>query len=182
MSKKLISVALLGLMLLSSFAGVCVDASASQLQHNASFSENLKFLQSLNVVDDAFINANMYVTRGKFIEYVVRLMGIDVRGSGTSFADVYPSHSQYSYISAAKQYGLVVGGGDGYIRPDDIITKWEATVIGIRALCYDEIIRLGLPLEMAANQSNIAKGVDGNLLNAENAFIILKNLSNENIM
>jgi len=53
-----------------------------------------------------------------------------------SFKDVPADNWAYPYVSNAEKVGLMIGDGDGYFRPKDIITKEEVAIVIYRILNY----------------------------------------------
>ena len=72
------------------------------------------------------------VTRAEFVKLVVGAFSLSAEGS-VSFGDVYTTDWYKPYIDIAATLG-VVNGADGMFKPNDYITRQDASLILYRAL------------------------------------------------
>lgn len=84
---------------------------------------------------DGTFHPNDYITRAEAVSMSMQMSGIieyDSFGFESQFSDV-SGDDWYGYaVSAAVDYGIVNGYGDGTFRPNNNITRAEATVIAER--------------------------------------------------
>ena len=85
--------------------------------------------------EDEKFNPNMSISRGEFIDSVVKALGLYRSGTGVdSFIDVTKASAYYDSISIAYEYGLVSGYANNSFKPDSKITRQEALVIVAKAM------------------------------------------------
>jgi len=92
-------------------------------------------LASRMIVDsDKAFTPDKAITRGAFIEYITKGLGIYRSGNAdmTAFTDMDKSYAEA--ITTAKEYGIVSGYADGTIRANNTITREEAMVMLTQAL------------------------------------------------
>ncbi|WP_031341888.1 S-layer homology domain-containing protein [Ruminiclostridium papyrosolvens] len=86
------------------------------------------------VDNDNFV-PDMAITRGEFIDSMVKALGLYRTGEGKDiFADVSRSNSYYDSVGIAYEYGIISGYGDGEFRPVGNITRQEAMTIVSKAM------------------------------------------------
>lgn len=84
--------------------------------------------------DDTF-HPNESVTRGQFLTFAGRMMGIDVEQyGGTSFPDVSETAYYAPYVQWAADSGIVDGYPDGSFGPDKMITREQVAKILVNML------------------------------------------------
>lgn len=76
------------------------------------------------------------VTRAEFVKMLARALSCRYEniGTQTSFHDVAPDMWYAEYIKFASENGWISGYSDGTFRPNDFITRDEATKILSRAI------------------------------------------------
>ncbi len=86
-------------------------------------------------------SANKYFTpgdlinRAEFADILVKALGLERRNAESRiFSDVPEGAWYYNAVSAAYEYGLLSGLGDGTFRPDDTLTREQAMVMVARAM------------------------------------------------
>ena len=86
-------------------------------------------LYRINAIDKAdYYYPNHYMTRMEFLKLLMESEGIEPRHiSGLGFKDMNSSHWAYQYALVALDMEIMVGW-DGFIRPNDYITRAEALV------------------------------------------------------
>ncbi|WP_188890917.1 S-layer homology domain-containing protein [Paenibacillus radicis (ex Gao et al. 2016)] len=85
-------------------------------------------------VGDGKFNPDRDITRAEFTAILVRGLGLKLESEVSSFSDVNASAWYSSAINTAYAYKLINGFEDGTFRPDDKITREEATVIIAKAM------------------------------------------------
>lgn len=76
------------------------------------------------------------ITRGEFVEYVIKMMGAKPQTSTLPFKDAPDAGERAPYIAEAVRLGIVSGFNDGTFRPEAGISREEATVILSRAFGF----------------------------------------------
>lgn len=99
----------------------------------------------MNGYTDQTVRPNSYITRAEFIKMAVEVAGFEDENTPISFTDVKMSDWYYSYVKAGVQLGLLDGYSDGTFRPNNNITRAEATkiidtIVG-RTIAYDDIYK-----------------------------------------
>lgn len=89
----------------------------------------------MNGVDNTNFSPDMAITRGEFVESIVKALGIYRQGEGKDvFADVSKDSSYFDAVGIAYQYGIVAGYKNGEFRPMGNITRQEAMTIVAKAM------------------------------------------------
>jgi len=79
--------------------------------------------------DDKTFKGNNSITRAEFTKIVVMaFVGNDTEAE-SNFSDVGKNEWYYSYISTAKNAGIISGYEDNTFRPNDIVTRQDMAVI-----------------------------------------------------
>lgn len=133
MKKRLISCAVLAVLLLSSLRGV--GGVRAEETDDAAFQNDVHTLAVLGILPDGDLRPDGTVSRGEFISMAASLANLTAAGE-VQFNDLDESSEWYSGVAAAASGGLVRGDGDGNILPDDPISAYEAGVILLRVLGY----------------------------------------------
>ncbi len=142
--KKLISVIIAVIMLVSSFATVAA-ADYADVESTNSYYKAIKVLSGLGIAkgDEAGnFNPTNDVKRSEMVAFVCRMMGeenIATASSTNAFTDVAANHWAAGYIAWGVNNGIVNGMGDGTFAPDASVTYQDAVVMIMRALGYDRI-------------------------------------------
>jgi len=115
---------------------------------------------------DSLFNPNEAITRAEFTAIVVRGLGLQSGNEANVFSDVLATKWYYDAIQAAHEYGLISGFADGTFRPNDQITREQATLMISKAmkitnlqnklerLSSDDLLQ---PFKDASNVSSWAK-------------------------
>ncbi len=92
----------------------------------------LAYYDVLKVIDRS--NLDRTLTRAEFLKLVLNASGVDVSSAGTTtpFSDVNSNMWYASYVAYAVKGGIVQGD-NGLFRPNDTITRAEASKIFVRA-------------------------------------------------
>ena len=129
MNKKIISFVLI----LSLVVSMCPFSA---------FASNADALKALGVATDAEISADK-ITRSAFVTMAVRMSGVNMNlYSGDigdfPFTDVDPSSSDYPYVKAAYDLGIINGNGTGTFGGADSVTLHQAVKMLVTLLGYKE--------------------------------------------
>ncbi|MEW9125012.1 MAG: S-layer homology domain-containing protein, partial [Thermotaleaceae bacterium] len=73
------------------------------------------------------------ITRAEFAEFVVKALGLEIKGYEGSLKDVRITTNKSLYIEAAHRAEIVRGVGNGNFEPNRLITREEMAVMMIRA-------------------------------------------------
>jgi endo-1,4-beta-xylanase len=89
----------------------------------------------MNGVNSDQFNPDMDITRGEFVDAVVKALGLYRIGQGKeAFNDVSDDSSYYDAAGIAYEYGIASGYTDGSFRPENTITRQEAMTIAAKAM------------------------------------------------
>lgn len=90
----------------------------------------ISLLSALGIVSgdtEGYFRPNAQLTRGEFARIIANIFAEDMRmTTELPFVDVGDEAWLKEAVSVVYGYGLMVGNGDGYFRPDDPITGAEA--------------------------------------------------------
>ncbi len=142
--KKLISVIIAVIMLVSSFATVAA-ADYADVESTDSYYKAIKVLSGLGIAqgdDEGNFNPTNDVKRSEMVAFVCRAMGeedIATASASSAFTDVAANHWAAGYIAWGVNRGIINGMGDGTFAPDASVTYQDAVVMIMRALGYDRI-------------------------------------------
>lgn len=103
--------------------------------------------------DGGELHPDSEITRGEFAVLVVGLVGVDDSAS-SSFTDVAADASQYPYISTATSHGWLRGFEDGSFRPEECLTRAQATAV------FNRILGRSLDPALDADQRDLSRFVD----------------------
>ena len=152
---------------------------------------------------DGTFKPDSSMTRAEFIVVMNRLLGLKVESS-KYIPDVSRQEWFYSDIRKAVEARIITGDADGYIRPNDKITREEAVVVLSRALNIANIAGSGMNFDDKDEISDWAmktvytftkygyiKGYEGNLIKPKDSITraevltiikrIIPNILTENI-
>jgi uncharacterized repeat protein (TIGR02543 family) len=103
----------------------------------------------LVIIDTENFSPDAAITRGEFIDYIVRAMGLYRNGAAdmSLYPDMSPAYADS--VTIAKTYGIANGYEDGTIRDTATLTREEAMVMLAQAL--DAFSMLNASDEMDAN-------------------------------
>lgn len=105
-------------------------------------------------------NLTAGVSRGEFAALVASFLDYDVSNSETVqlFRDVDGKNANIRAINMMQRLGYMSGDGDGYFRPNDIITYQEVITVMVKTLGYGNI--LYQPVQYAFSYLAKAKELD----------------------
>jgi len=72
-----------------------------------------------------YIKPSENITRAEFTKMIVNAMGLQMKGTAKSFADVKPGAWYYPYVQIASSYGIIQGRNDGSFQPGNKIKRSE---------------------------------------------------------
>ncbi|ANY65869.1 hypothetical protein BBD42_04845 [Paenibacillus sp. BIHB 4019] len=98
-------------------------------------------------------NPNAPITRAEFAAIIVRGLGLKLETGASGFSDVQASAWYNQAIQTAVAYKLINGFEDGTFRPNEPITREQATVIIAKAMAITGL-KTGLP---AGNADDILR-------------------------
>ncbi len=90
----------------------------------------------LIIGDPETFKPDSFITRGEFIEYITKALGIYRKGAVpvTVFKDLASNDKFADAIAAAYEYGIIKGYEDNTLRLNEKITRQEAMIICYRAM------------------------------------------------
>ena len=88
----------------------------------------------ISEAQDGRFRPNDSVTRAEFVKMLTVALSITDKSAPVSLRDVSQSDWYYTYVSAAVNYGLVLGDEHGNFNPNDKITRQDICVIISRAM------------------------------------------------
>ena len=144
MKKRIVSLCLAGLVMISPASAVFSDISDSKTAQTAAVLDALGIMQG---VGGSSFAPSKALTRAQFCKLAVTAMGVtDVSpyASYTIFPDVKHSHWAAPYINAAvrhpelKEKAIIRGYADGRFGPDKIVSYGEVCTMLLRMLGYKE--------------------------------------------
>lgn len=83
----------------------------------------------LSGYSDDTVRPNKYITRAEFIKMATCIAGFEDSGTTLTFSDVNSSSWYYDYVRAGVSLSLLSGYSDNTFRPNNYITRAEATKI-----------------------------------------------------
>ncbi len=124
----------------------------------------------INGIDENSFQPDRDITRAEFATIIIRALGLQYRGKGTSFKDVREDAWYYKNIMTASSYGLILGDSEEYFHPMDTITRQEVMIIISRAMKMVELnTAVGLDKEELlagfSDTEDIAKWAEESVLN-----------------
>ena len=154
--KKIIAVFLAALMLLALPDGAIHAQDSSAADDVSAYAD---FVTSLNVTNGVSPGSDKVVSRGEFIDMVVRAMNkTPSEPQNDLFADVPASNPYAGAISTAANLGIIAGDGAGVFMPDSPISFDAAIKITVAALGYTNLARLRG--DYPAGYLSVAKSLD----------------------
>ena len=93
---------------------------------------NIEYMADKKVVN-GYPDGNFYpskkLSRAEFTALIMRFAGIKTEKSKTAFSDVSDEHWAFEYISTLSEAGYIKGYEDGTFKPEQNITRAEATTV-----------------------------------------------------
>jgi len=91
----------------------------------------------LKMYEDGTFRPDAPVSRAEFVCMVNKLFGLTAKGT-VEFQDVNPGDWFYEPLAIAAQAGYIIGDQDNYFRPNDAITREEASTMLGRLIFTEE--------------------------------------------
>lgn len=144
--------------------------------------EAIRILKDLGVAD--LSQSEEPITRGEFAKILVNIMGRkDIAPSDTIFCDVKRDEKNSGYIQAAADEKILSGYSDGYFRPFDSVTYYQALKPLVNMTGYERYatVKGGFPMGYSIVADNVgilrgAGGIHGNEpITQGKLAVILKN-------
>ena len=123
----------------------------------------------INGDEPGYYNPEGTMTRGAFITIIARILGCDTEATVES---LYPDCNETDWFNAAVTFCSnrgIIGGDNGFFKPNDPITREEMAKILCNALELDELETSADPFEDDAEIAQWAKGYV-NAVQAEGIF------------
>lgn len=134
--KSLLSIILCFLILSINFTPLKVLAA------DKDYSEVVKRMQQLGILDSQLKDYNSDITREHFLKAVIEVSNLKEQATSLKGSTIYPdieSNSDFSgYVNIAKDKGLMFGMVDGYFHPELGVTYAEACTILVKLLGYKD--------------------------------------------
>ncbi len=92
----------------------------------------------LHGYDDNTIRAEGLLTRAEMATVINNAFGAVIKADISAYKDVSPDAWYYDEIAKGVNMGTFIGAGDGYMYPDDPITREETFVVIARALVLSD--------------------------------------------
>ncbi len=102
----------------------------SDVEMDNTFYGYIQYLYKLSIIDgysDGEYKSDETVTRGQLAKFVVNAFQIPVMTGGETFPDVDMENTFYTHIQTLKNAGVVAGFSSGEFKPDDEVTRAQAT-------------------------------------------------------
>ncbi len=159
----------------STYSVAFVKKTFSDLEKCKWAKNQIEVLASKGIIDTTQKNYNPgeNITRGEFIAYLVRALGLTASIDG-SFSDVKENHRYYKEIAIAKKLGIAVGY-DNKFNPDKAITRQDLFVLAEKALIISGKLNLkGSTADLAkfSDSSKIASYAKESTANLVSAGIV----------
>ena len=136
LKKSLLSIILSFLILAINFTPIKVLAA------DKDYSEVVKRVQQLGLLDSSITDYNADITREQFLKAVIEVSNLKEQAASLKGSTIYPdveSNSDFSgYANIAKDKGLMFGMVDGYFHPELGVTYAEACTILVKLLGYKD--------------------------------------------
>lgn len=186
---KLISVFLILIMFLTIIPAEFANAD----NFNDQYRYEMDFLGELGLIESDY-DATFVVTKSEILVMILKALYQETDFSNSTdgkiyFSDVPTSHIYHSYITAAKNLGIVRGDGNNQFHPNEQITLNEGIAIIINALGYKTIAERsgGYPsgYYFVAKQIGLLKNIDlaaGDIISGGDAVRILYNALFTNVI
>lgn len=136
LKKSLLSIVLSFLILAINFTPLKVLAA------DKDYSEVVKRIQQLGLLDSQLNDYNSDITREQFLKAVIEVSNLKEQAASLKGSTIYPdveSNSDFSgYVNIAKDKGFMFGMVDGYFHPELGVTYAEACTILVKLLGYKD--------------------------------------------
>ena len=141
MKKKVTSVFLSLLLLVSFVVPYAQAATFKDVSSNYTFSREVNYLTGKGIISgypDGTFRPNESVTRAAAAIMIGRALGLDGTQRKTKFPDVGASSVASGYIQSAVEAGIISGFTDGTFRPSETVTRGQLAIFLSRAFNLKE--------------------------------------------
>lgn len=141
---------LLSFILAMSIFSFGVYAQETDENKNINIAVNLGLLSA-----SAFERSDELITRGEFIDALMKLIGAASSSDSVPLSDVTPKSIYYSSICAAYELGYINGYSDGTFRENEPIMQNDAVRLLVTVVGFGDLIKSGMPVSAAARRADI---------------------------
>lgn len=119
---------------------VCTPVMSFVASASSNYVDTIEFLNALNITDKSEKNINDKVSRGEFLEMVIKALDLGKTSQSEKFfEDVDGSSPFYDVVSEAVNMGIISGDGNGKFLPDGNLSFAAAVKITVCALGYKDV-------------------------------------------
>lgn len=188
MKKRIIAFLLSCMVLMTALPSAIFAKSASAVNEKV-YTDAHELLSILGVAEtESGTIDSTKITRYGFVSLMVKLYekaGIMPANNGSSFSDMTAGSQASVIVGKAEDLKLIHGDDGGTFRPNDNITLVEAMTVALNALGYNKVEgKNAYSLASAEVKNNLMEHVvaDGGYLTYSDAYMLINNALNENIL
>lgn len=137
---KIVCVVLAAAIMLISVSGFAFSDIAADNELLTAAAAELSELEIIKGYGDGTFRPEKGITRAEMAQILRNLLPDNDNtqiAAEAAFSDLTGEHWGYEAITVMNSMGIVVGGNDGRVRPDDKVTHAEAVTMIIRMLGYE---------------------------------------------
>lgn len=153
---KKTSIFIISILMILGFSTVSLAYTDTEGHWASDVIDELSNKKIINGYSDGTFKPDDSVTRAEFIAIVNRMLGLTTESS-KYIPDISRHDWFYSDIRKAVEAGILKGNEEGYVRPNDTITREEAVVILARAFKVTQAPGTGIKFEDRSEVSNWAR-------------------------
>ena len=153
---KKTSIFIISILMILGFSTVSLAYTDTEGHWASDVIDELSNKKIINGYSDGTFKPDNSVTRAEFIAIVNRMLGLTTESS-KYIPDISRHDWFYSDIRKAVEAGILKGNEEGYVRPNDTITREEAVVILARAFKVTQAPGTGIKFEDRSEVSNWAR-------------------------
>ena len=153
---KKTSIFIISILMILGFSTVSLAYTDTEGHWASDVIDELSNKKIINGYSDGTFKPDNSVTRAEFIAIVNRMLGLTTESS-KYIPDISRQDWFYSDIRKAVEAGILKGNEEGYVRPNDTITREEAVVILARAFKVTQAPSTGIKFEDRSEVSDWAR-------------------------
>ncbi len=153
---KKTSIFIISILMILGFSTVSLAYTDIESHWASDVIDELSNKKIINGYSDGTFKPDNSVTRAEFIAIVNRMLGLTTESS-KYIPDISRHDWFYSDIRKAVEAGILKGNEEGYVRPNDTITREEAVVILARAFKVTQAPSTGIKFEDRSEVSDWAR-------------------------
>lgn len=153
---KKTSIFIISILMILGFSTVSLAYTDTEGHWASDVIDELSNKKIINGYSDGTFKPDNSVTRAEFIAIVNRMLGLTTESS-KYIPDISRQDWFYSDIRKAVKAGILKGNEEGYVRPNDTITREEAVVILARAFKVTQAPSTGIKFEDRSEVSDWAR-------------------------